>query len=132
MQGFNEFWLGDSVLNFLALHKDLMQTVMLDGTSVFVAAVPATGALIACCCSQEHPSLLKPLQVILSTTFCGGWSMAAMCFTGHVFHNVHPKIIVVMAGTTDLLSTVPNLNATTGPKSTAQWSSPPSCLMAGQ
>ena len=48
MQGFDELWLGDSILKFLASHKDLVQTVTRDGTSVFVAAVPGPGSPIAC------------------------------------------------------------------------------------
>ena len=86
MQGFDELWLGDSILNFLALHKDLMQTITRDGTSVFVAAVPGPGNHVACMLllSRSVHHWLERLQVILSTTSCGGWSMAAMCFTMHI------------------------------------------------
>ena len=48
MQGFDELWLGDSILHFLALHGDLMRTVTKDGTSVFVAAVPGLAIFTAC------------------------------------------------------------------------------------
>ena len=85
MQGFDELWLGDSILKFLASNKDLMQTVTRDGTSVFVAAVPGPGIYVACMLLLSGASSsAERLQVILSTTFCGGWSVAAMCFTMHI------------------------------------------------
>ena len=47
MQGFDELWLGDSILNFLSKQQDIMSTVTQDGASVFVAAVPGHRLLVS-------------------------------------------------------------------------------------